>query len=583
MHNTKRHIVFEKIIAHSNNGKLNNISGAIRLNKKTLIVGNTNCGSQTLLEILSGRYTGKYTGELIYDSIVETQFYMRENTALIGRKDILFPNLTVKENITLFEELYNAKCDYNLIHLLKLEDLLKRNPVIHKEKDIHKPNNSKFQESSSEKILSPLDRKKLNILIGLINDPEILFILEPTIDFDFMETDQLIKCLNELSQVRTIIVTSKNPTISFTKSFDRVIIMYEGDIIFSGKHYQITPYFTNGRYDENDVTNPVEYFLTKVSKNEDINNPHPSPNTIEGCVNLSQLKEVYEQNFSQINNLHKYPPPHIIPRKIHHVGKFYEFFLMSFAYAKMEMRRPFRLFLSLIVTLISSMFISTLYSGRSNSTDVVRNMFSLSRFMFLHAFCKPILLNYYTNSSFVRKFYEFNAYSILRIEPNLYAKMFNGIIYCIVDSCIFTFSSLIFSKVFISYKQNFVLFFLISLIAVIGCLTSLSYTLIFKPHNMRMFMLFLATAPTIVDVLVLYFETTIVFPWNIVQYILPSYYFKRFLVETMFLSISLEEVFDWTTKKFICIGMNLGSLTMQIMWLFFFFLLKIRQIKKTKS
>lgn len=125
------------------------------------------------------------------------------------------PNLTVLENLYFMAGIYEikkAKEKINeLIKLFKLEEVL----------------------NQKAKILSGGYQRKLSIAISLINDPEILFLDEPTLGLDVISRRELWHIIENLKGKITIILTTHYMEEAEILS-DRIGIMNKGKLIELG-------------------------------------------------------------------------------------------------------------------------------------------------------------------------------------------------------------------------------------------------------------------------------------------------------------------------------------------------------------
>ena len=125
------------------------------------------------------------------------------------------PNLTVLENLYFIAGIYEikkAKEKINeLIKLFKLEEVL----------------------NQKAKILSGGYQRKLSIAISLINDPEILFLDEPTLGLDVISRRELWHIIENLKGKITIILTTHYMEEAEILS-DRIGIMNKGKLIELG-------------------------------------------------------------------------------------------------------------------------------------------------------------------------------------------------------------------------------------------------------------------------------------------------------------------------------------------------------------
>lgn len=125
------------------------------------------------------------------------------------------PNLTVLENLYFMAGIYEikkAKEKINeLIKLFKLEEVL----------------------NQKAKTLSGGYQRKLSIAISLINDPEILFLDEPTLGLDVISRRELWHIIEKLKGKITIILTTHYMEEAEILS-DRIGIMNKGKLIELG-------------------------------------------------------------------------------------------------------------------------------------------------------------------------------------------------------------------------------------------------------------------------------------------------------------------------------------------------------------
>ena len=125
------------------------------------------------------------------------------------------PNLTVLENLYFMAGIYEikkAKEKINeLIKLFKLEEVL----------------------NQKAKTLSGGYQRKLSIAISLINDPEILFLDEPTLGLDVISRRELWHIIEKLKGKITIILTTHYMEEAEVLS-DRIGIMNKGKLIELG-------------------------------------------------------------------------------------------------------------------------------------------------------------------------------------------------------------------------------------------------------------------------------------------------------------------------------------------------------------
>ena len=88
--------------------------------------------------------------------------------------------------------------------------------------------------SEKRKSLSGGERKRVAIGVELITDPQILLLDEPTSGLDSFMALQIVKLLSNLARKenKTVISTIHSPSSAAFKTFDRLILMTQGVIVY---------------------------------------------------------------------------------------------------------------------------------------------------------------------------------------------------------------------------------------------------------------------------------------------------------------------------------------------------------------
>jgi ABC-2 type transport system ATP-binding protein len=180
------------------------------------LLGPNGAGKTTTIEIMEGiiqATSGKvlYSGKSIGEDISQQIGIQFQSTAL---QDFL----TVQETLNLFTSFYDNTLPHEeLIKLCDLKDFLDRD----------------------NRLLSGGQRQRLLLALALINDPEIIFLDEPTTGLDPQARRnfwQLIK--NIKAQNKTVILTTHYMDEA-EQLCDNVVIMDRGKIIESGTPNQL--------------------------------------------------------------------------------------------------------------------------------------------------------------------------------------------------------------------------------------------------------------------------------------------------------------------------------------------------------
>lgn len=233
-------IRFNKITFPLKKPVLNSISSKIYASKMLGILGPSGCGKTTLIKILSGRQTQKFAGEIFFDDKKTTKSQRQRLCAYVHQDDVLHSNLTVRETIRFYERLLNLKCQ----NLMGLENIL----------------DERIGTGTSG--ISAGERKRLSILLSLLEKKEIIFLDEPTSNLDTLNAINLMDMLREIEGTKIRVVHQPSSEIFFR--FDDLIIMLQGQIVYEGKSKDIWLWFQDLGLECPKFTNPADFITTDV-------------------------------------------------------------------------------------------------------------------------------------------------------------------------------------------------------------------------------------------------------------------------------------------------------------------------------
>ena len=201
------------------------------------IMGASGAGKTTLLNTLAG-LTPPSRGEIKINgnNIFSQKDKIEGVIGYIAQDDILVEELTVYENLY-----FAAKLSLNNLS----------------EKEIHKRvikvlDNLGLLERKDLKVGSVLDktisggqRKRLNIALELIREPDVLFVDEPTSGLSSRDSENVMDLLKELTlKGKLIFVVIHQPSSDIYKMFDKMIILDTGGYqIYYGNPVEAVIYF----------------------------------------------------------------------------------------------------------------------------------------------------------------------------------------------------------------------------------------------------------------------------------------------------------------------------------------------------
>ena len=198
---------------------VNNINFKIDSNKTLGLLGPNGCGKTTTIGMLLG-LINPTKGEIFID---DKKINTDNNISFLSKVNFASPyielpkKLSIKENLTVFGKMYGVKNLENKIHELMekfhLNDFKKR----------------KTGELSSGQ------KNRVSLAKALINDPEILFLDEPTASLDPDVGDYVRSVIEDYAEKKdaTILLASHN-MIEVERLCDEVMMMKKGEIIDKG-------------------------------------------------------------------------------------------------------------------------------------------------------------------------------------------------------------------------------------------------------------------------------------------------------------------------------------------------------------
>ncbi len=195
---------------------VNNLNLEIKKGELFSLLGVNGAGKTTTMKMLSGLILPT-KGEITINgmNMKDNSYKIKEILNVSPQETAVAPNLTVKENLEFMAGVYQIKDKDNktneLIKMFNLEEYINKRC----------------------KKLSGGTMRKVSIAISLINDPEILFLDEPTLGLDVISRKELWKLISGLKGDKTIILTTHYMEEAESLS-DRIGIMANGNLVDVG-------------------------------------------------------------------------------------------------------------------------------------------------------------------------------------------------------------------------------------------------------------------------------------------------------------------------------------------------------------
>ena len=194
---------------------LDNVSLSIKQGELFGLLGVNGAGKTTLIKILCG-LTRKTSGTITINNFnLDKEIdKIKEIIDISPQETSVANNLTVKENLEFFANIYNNN-DSNTIN--EIVDIFNLNEVL----------------NQRAKTLSGGYKRRLSIAIALISKPKILFLDEPTLGLDVFARRELWNIIKKLQKNITIILTS-HYLEEIENLCDRVAILSNGKLLKTG-------------------------------------------------------------------------------------------------------------------------------------------------------------------------------------------------------------------------------------------------------------------------------------------------------------------------------------------------------------
>lgn len=186
------------------------------------LLGPNGAGKTTILKMLTGLIpptSGASIAFQEYNTQLRLKPYLRRIGMVMGQRNQLHPDLPATDSFRLSQAIYGIP---DRRYLLRLKTCLDLFEIQHK---IDVP----------VRKLSLGERMKMELILAILHEPELLFLDEPTIGLDFNAANQIrqfLKGANEKLGITTIL------TSHYTKDIEelcrRVIVINQGVVVYDG-------------------------------------------------------------------------------------------------------------------------------------------------------------------------------------------------------------------------------------------------------------------------------------------------------------------------------------------------------------
>jgi len=190
---------------------LHEVSFSAGTGERLAIIGPNGAGKTTLLSILSG----------IQEPDAGRVTHAPEAVGWVPQQPAVYSKLSVRENIRLFARLEKvADIDATVERMLDLTAL---------------------SERAGDEVgrLSGGNRQRVNIAVGLLAEPAVLLLDEPSTALDPRQRELLWEFISGLAAAGTTVVFSTHNVGEAERYADRVLVLADGELLFDGTPAQL--------------------------------------------------------------------------------------------------------------------------------------------------------------------------------------------------------------------------------------------------------------------------------------------------------------------------------------------------------
>ncbi|MGH1472570.1 MAG: ABC transporter ATP-binding protein [Cellvibrionaceae bacterium] len=182
------------------------------------VLGPNGAGKTTLLSLLVG-VLPLQAGRLLIAGETKNNKEVKNKSAIVPQDYAFYPALTGQENLDFFSGLYGLSGDQKKSRINEVVDVCGLSDVL-----------DKYSSQYSGGL-----KRRLNLAIGLLSDPEILYLDEPTVGIDAQSRRFILSAINDLKAKGKTIVYTSHYMEEIEAICDDIVIIDHGKLLLQKK------------------------------------------------------------------------------------------------------------------------------------------------------------------------------------------------------------------------------------------------------------------------------------------------------------------------------------------------------------
>ena len=214
-------VIQDLVKSYGSNNALNKVSFEIRDGQFFTLAGANGAGKSTLIDILLHRIEAS-SGKVFVDGKEIMDHYLFKEVGVVFQNNVLDADLSVYQNI-----LIRARMHFD-----------KKKAIQETERWLKRLSLEQVRKTQYAK-LSGGERRKVDLTVGLIGDPKLLIMDEPTTGIDVQSREQIWRCIEEISKERKMTILLTTHYLEEAERSDYMIILNKGNIVAQGSPYDL--------------------------------------------------------------------------------------------------------------------------------------------------------------------------------------------------------------------------------------------------------------------------------------------------------------------------------------------------------